>query len=190
VEDQGTQHLDEDQGGEWLPLAEAAAQLGVSVKTARRRLKAGEFTFRQVATQHGQAYEIWVARNGDTTTQTSTVNGAGTQRVDDVTTVELVRLVDRLQRENRDLAGLVGALQERVGTLQLALAAPKEPTSQERPFLEPSANAVVESTQKAVRTPQWPAMVALVVIAPPRPRPSPPKPRPAPPRPQPPRPKP
>jgi hypothetical protein len=128
VEDQGTQRLDDDQAGEWLPLAEAAAHIGVSVKTARRRLKAGELTSRQVSTQHGQAYEVWVARNGYTSTQTSTVTSAGTQRVD-ATTLELVRLVDRLQRENRDLAGLVGALQERVGTLQLALDPPKEPAS-------------------------------------------------------------
>jgi hypothetical protein len=63
-----------------------------------------------VATQHGQAYEVWVATSGHTATQTSTVNSAGTQRVDDVTTLELVRLVDRQQRENRDLAGLAGSL--------------------------------------------------------------------------------
>ena len=42
--------------------------------------------------------------------------------------LEALRVVDRPQRENRDLAGLVGALQERVGTLQaqLALQAPKQ----------------------------------------------------------------
>ena len=45
-----------------------------------------------------------------------------TQRVDDVTTLELVRLVDRLQRENRDLAGLVGSLQERNANLEAQLA--------------------------------------------------------------------
>jgi AraC-like DNA-binding protein len=59
VEDQGRQRIEDDQAGEWLPLAEAAAHIGVSVKTVRRRLKAGELTSRQVATQHGQAYEVW-----------------------------------------------------------------------------------------------------------------------------------
>jgi hypothetical protein len=146
VDDQGTQRLDDDQAGEWLPLADAAPLLGVSVKTARRRLKAGELTSRQVATQHGQAYEVWVTRNGHTSTQTSTVNAVGTQRVDDVTTVELVRLVDRLQRENRDLAGLVGSLQERNANLEAQLALPA-PISQERPFLRDSDGVAVEATQ-------------------------------------------
>ncbi len=149
MDDQGTQRLDDDQDGAWLSLAEAAAHLGVSVKTARRRLKAGELISRQVATAHGQAYEVWLPSNGTVVTQTSRLNDAGTQRVDDGTTVELVRLVDRLQRENRDLAGLVGALQERVGTLQaqLALAAPKEPASQNRPFLADSEGMSLDPTQ-------------------------------------------
>lgn len=59
---------------------------------------------------------------------------------------ELVHLVDRLQRENRDLAGLVGALQERVGTLQAALEAPKEPTAQERPISSDSDAVTAETT--------------------------------------------
>lgn len=147
VDEQGTQRLDIDQDGAWLPLADAAGHLGVSVKTARRRLKAGELTSRQVATQHGQAYEVWVTSNGHVTTQTSRVNGQGTQRVDDVTTVELVRLVDRLQRENRDLAGLVGSLQERVGNLQAQLALPEPVASPDRPISRDSEGSTIETTQ-------------------------------------------
>ncbi len=147
MDDQGTQRLDDDQAGAWLPLIAASAHLGVSVKTTRRRLKSGELVSRQVTTAHGQAYEVWLPSNGTMATQTSRLNSVGTQRVDDVTTVELVRLVDRLQRENRDLAGLVGALQERVGTLQLALDAPKEPVSTERPLERDSEHVPTEPTQ-------------------------------------------
>ena len=114
-------------------LTEAARHLGVSVKTARRRAKVGELLSRQVATQHGQAYEVWLRMGGHrpnsmgghvstvndqatrvATLTTATLDGQATQRVDDETTVELVRLVDRLQREARDLAGLVGLLQQRL----------------------------------------------------------------------------
>jgi hypothetical protein len=156
VEDQGTQRLDDDQDGNWLPLAEASAQLGVSIKTARRRLKAGELVARQVSTAHGQAYEIWLPTNGTAATQTSTVNGVTTQRVDDATTLELVRLVDRLQRENMQLAGLVGSLQERNANLeaQLALPAPVTSTVPEIAPQRDSEAPVVEPTQTSSETPQ------------------------------------
>jgi hypothetical protein len=161
VDDQGTQRLDDEQDGNWLPLAEASVQLGVSIKTARRRLKAGELVARQVSTAHGQAYEIWLPTNGAEATQTSTVNGVTTQRVDDATTLELVRLVDRLQRENMQLAGLVGSLQERNANLeaQLALPAPVTSTVPEIATGSPSVNVPVEPTQTSSepskRVPWW-----------------------------------
>jgi hypothetical protein len=73
-----------------------------------------------------------------------------TQRVDDATTLELVRLVDRLQRENMQLAGLVGSLQERNANLeaQLDLPAPVTSTVPESAPQSPSANDAAETTQK------------------------------------------
>jgi hypothetical protein len=73
---------------------------------------------------------------------------------------------------------------------QLALAAPKESAPQERPFSGDSEGLSAEPTQPVIRESQWPAMVAPVVVEPPKPRPAPPKPPPAPGRPRPPRPKP
>jgi hypothetical protein len=47
--------------GEWALLPRAAAHLGVSVHTLRRRIKRGELESRQVPSRHGPAYEVWVA---------------------------------------------------------------------------------------------------------------------------------
>jgi hypothetical protein len=79
-----------------------------------------------------------------------------TQRVDDATTLELVRLVDRLQRENMQLAGLVGSLQERNSNLeaQLALPAPVTSTVPEIAPQGDSEGPAVEPTQTSAETPQ------------------------------------
>jgi hypothetical protein len=134
VDDQGTQDLKQAPDGAWLSLTEAALELGLSAKTVRRRVRAGELLSRQVATQHGPAYEVWVGMgsqfNGAVTREPSMSTHAGTQR--DATTLELVRLVDRLQREDRDLAGMVGSLQQRLLFAEdriRALEAPREPST-------------------------------------------------------------
>ena len=46
--------------GEWLPLAEAARQLGVSIDTVRRRLKRHELPQRKVPMQGGHRWEVFV----------------------------------------------------------------------------------------------------------------------------------
>src|SRR5690349_15461017 len=42
----------------WVTIAEAAKHLGLSPDRVRRRLKAGEFEARQVATRYGPTWEI------------------------------------------------------------------------------------------------------------------------------------
>jgi len=46
--------------GAYYPLPQAAKLLGVSVVTLRRRIKRGQLDARQVSTQHGMAWEVWV----------------------------------------------------------------------------------------------------------------------------------
>ena len=46
--------------GAYFPLSQAAQLLGVSVVTLRRRIKRGELDARQVSTQHGMAWEVWI----------------------------------------------------------------------------------------------------------------------------------
>jgi hypothetical protein len=141
---------------EWVTLAEAARQLGVSVHAARRRVKAGTLAARQVPTRHGAMWEVCLDP-GATVAEGSRESGAGVaqpRRDPDASGVsELVGLVDRLQRENRDMAGLVGSLQARLHMveeqLQLALEAPKEEPVAVEPT--PAAEAV---SAPAVR-PWW-----------------------------------
>ena len=134
---------------EWVTLAEAARQLGVSVHAARRRVKAGTLAARQVPTRHGPMWEVCLDP-GATVVEGSRESGAGVthpRRNPDAAGVpELVGLVDRRQRENRDMAGLIGSLQTRMDVLlaqldqaQRALEAPKPEPMDAEPAPEPEA---------------------------------------------------
>jgi hypothetical protein len=102
--------------GAWLSLAEAARALGVSEKTARRRAKAGQLQARQVGTQHGPAWQVWVPNGVDVEGR---VDGTGTQAA---TMLELVRLVGELQGKAESAAMWQG----RAELLALRLAAAEE----------------------------------------------------------------
>lgn len=121
--------VDRDRIGAWVTLHAAADRLSISEKTVRRRVKAGQLEGRQVPTQHGPAWQVWVPM----TTSTSTVDVQDTvpDRVDQGTHsdlgpafLELVRLVDRLHDENRALIEAATVWQARADILahQLELA--------------------------------------------------------------------
>ena len=147
-------------GTRWYTLVEAAPVLGVSVDTVRRRLKRGELEARQVHTQHGPTWEVCLgaisterqdAAQGSANGAQGHAGGAaeGVAETDaGAGMVQLVALVDRLQRENRDLAGQVGFLTAQLAVANeriAALTAPQQPveasTAPESPDLttEPSA---------------------------------------------------
>jgi hypothetical protein len=77
--------------GEWVGLGEAGRRLGFSEKTARRRVKAGQLQGRQVSTQHGPTWQVWVPAGVDAAGR---VDSTGTLLA---TMLELVRLVGELQ---------------------------------------------------------------------------------------------
>lgn len=114
-----------DQVGEWLTLRGAAARLNLSEKTLRRRVKAGAVQARQVSTQHGQAWEVWVDGGQPTL---STVDGQGTQPVSTPELLEALRLVRDQQQIIIEMSGRLGYLQAELGQAReriLALEAPK-----------------------------------------------------------------
>jgi len=115
-------------GTGWYTLAEAAPVLGVSVDTVRRRLKRGELEGRQVHTQHGPTWEVCLGTSS-TERQDNAEGAAQGDAEGDAGhgIVRLVDLVDRLQRENRDLAGQVGFLTAQLATATERLAAPEAP---------------------------------------------------------------
>lgn len=117
--------VDSDQGGEWLSLRAAADRLGISEKTARRRVKRGDLQGRQVSTQHGQAWEVWVAQRVPTAGR---VDAEGTPPVQGPELLEALRLIERQQQTIMELSGRVGYLQAELGQAReriLALEAPK-----------------------------------------------------------------
>ncbi len=140
---------DAQQNG-WLTLAEAAAALGVSPDTVRRRIRRGDL----VATHHARQVRVRVDGMHSNLHGSNGVHGSlpgNAVQEQSEGLLEALRLVDRLQRENRDLAGLVGQLQERVSTLQhqLALPAPVMSTSPERPLERDSDASTVERAQES-----------------------------------------
>jgi hypothetical protein len=147
---------------EWIPLDAAARQLGISIHAARRRVKSGTLAGRRTQTRYGLVWEVCLD-DGATVAPDSRNGSAGVTsglRTPDAGVpggfVELVSLVDRLQRENRDMAGLIGSLQTRVEVLsgqleqtQRALEAPKgEQTT-------PGPSAAVEPATEAQTRPWW-----------------------------------
>ncbi len=129
-------------GTRWYTIAEAAPILGVSVDTVRRRVKRGQLEARQVHTQHGPTWEVCL---GTVSTEhqdadrrpANGAHGHAGGNAEGIAggnagagMVQLVALVDRLQRENRDLAGQVGYLQACVQMHEetiRALTAPRQP---------------------------------------------------------------
>ena len=152
---------------EWMTIAEAAKRLGLSPDRVRRRLKAGEFHARQVASRYGPTWEIHL---GDLTQRDSAAPGvaptaaprvAAAPRVipslvedeesDDEgpAAVELVRLVRHQQDQLTQLAGQVGFLQAQLQqaqeTLRLLQAPPDgvEPEAAETKTEEPAQTVVM-----------------------------------------------
>jgi excisionase family DNA binding protein len=118
----------DDGAGRWFTIAEVAPLLGVSVDTVRRRLKRGQLEARQVHTQHGPTWEVCL---GDLQGHAAAVPMQAAQgAAEGPAMLEALRLVDRLQRENRELAERVGFLHAQLGEAReriRMLEAPKEP---------------------------------------------------------------
>ncbi len=106
------------ESGEWLTLSQAAARLRVSIDTLRRRIKRQELQSRLVVTRYGPTYQVCIGEAPMVSTREDpaegrrdgTAHGGGSGEG----MRELVRLVERLQQENRDLAIRVGYLEAQV----------------------------------------------------------------------------
>lgn len=123
----------EDDGA--LSVDQAAAHFGVSERTIHRRIKQGQLQARKVDTPRGQVWRVYVDGSA-VIDDTSAVKHDSTMHPAKAgETIEMVRLVDRLTRENTQLAGQVGYLQRQVQeqqeTIQRLLAPPKDEPAEE-----------------------------------------------------------
>jgi hypothetical protein len=157
-------------GGAWLGLRDAARALGISEKTARRWVKAGQLRGRQVPTQHGAAWEAWVPGGVDAAGR---VDGGGTQAM---TMLELVRLVGELQAKAESAAMWQGRAELLAAELASAratiraLEAPREaptgaPQSRQEGQETASPGGVVQEPTPEQPAPWWRRLWAAVAGA-------------------------
>jgi excisionase family DNA binding protein len=113
-------------------VKDAAARLGVSERTIRRRIKDRVIDAQQVPTAQGYEWRVYL----DTpAVQVDTPSTRHAGKLDGTPAPELMKaleMVDRLQRENQQLAGQLGFLQARVQEQERTIArlmAPQEPES-------------------------------------------------------------
>ncbi len=126
---------------EGLTIKQAAAQLGISADSVRRRIKSGALEAFRVPTAQGYEWRIALMRQppgdsrqvGGTPTQDATQLGSAPMQEHQAVMQPLMEMVDRLHRENMQLAGRVGFLEGRLQDaeqkiLMLSAPATAEPT--------------------------------------------------------------
>jgi len=92
---------------EGLTITQAAKSLRLSPKTIRRHIKEGKIPYKLVPGKYGDEYRI-------TELPPHTIKE---QPLDTTPTLTL-DIIHRLEQENRNLAGQLGAAQERIRTLE------------------------------------------------------------------------
>jgi excisionase family DNA binding protein len=118
-------------------LQDAAALLGCSLNTLRRKIKAGEIHAERIERPQGHVWQVYLStlqppnqQEGQHPPSTLQQPAGSVQHPpdtqDSAAAVELVRLVEKLQQQNLELAGRVGYLQAELSQAreQLALMAP------------------------------------------------------------------
>ena len=155
-------HLDgtSDQVDGNLTLKDAAAFYGISERTLRRRIKEG--TVAAYKQQTAQGYE-WRVRVGGMRGQMDTPAGRQNGQVDGTPVnaavhvdaapaapevLKALELVDRLQRDNQQLAGQVGFLQAKLQDAERQIALLSAPAEEAPSIAEPAPAA-------APRRPWW-----------------------------------
>lgn len=123
---------------EGLTIKQAAAQLGISPDSVRRRIKSGALEAFRVPTAQGYEWRIALTHRppsasrqvGGTPTQDAAQLGSAPMQDRQANTQPLVEMVERLHRENMQLAGRVGFLEGKLQDAEqkiLALSAPVNP---------------------------------------------------------------
>lgn len=149
------QDAEQDRG---LTVAEAAAHLGVSSDTVRRRIRRGDLRAMQVPTPNGPAWRVLL---GVLPSAMSTLDGVPSSPAMHVEAPLLAQLLADAQAELVRKAEAAAMWQARAEFLasqleqaQLALTAPREAASQERPISNVSEGVPVEPSQTPRETPQ------------------------------------
>jgi len=95
-------------------VADAAKALGVSTRTIRRHLKDGKLPFTKIDGQFGPEYRI-------TELPESQKPADPPETITELSGTIALDMIKRLEEENRNLAGQLGAAQEKIRNLLLNL---------------------------------------------------------------------
>jgi len=95
------------QNREGLSIGQAAKAMRLSPKTVRRHIKEGRISYKLVPGKYGNEYRI-----------TELPPDRIAQEALDKTPALAIDIIHRLEQENRNLAGQLGATQERIRTLE------------------------------------------------------------------------
>ena len=139
--------------GRSLSLAEAAEHLGVSERTVLRRIRKGQLQAHKADTPYGPGWRVTldISPDGAPSTVPTTPDNMPTTGDTAPTSPEFMkmleiveedrRLIDRLQRENQQMAGQLGfmqaKLQEAEKTIALLMAPKDEPLAEPEPPADP-----------------------------------------------------
>ena len=107
------------QNREGLSIGQAAKAMRLSPKTVRRHIKEGKIPYKLVPGKYGEEYRI-----------TELPPDKIREGALDKTPTLAIDIIHRLEQENRNLAGQLGAAQERIRTLEnqvKLLTAAKQP---------------------------------------------------------------
>lgn len=144
-----------------LTLEQAAATLGLSVTTVRRRVKQKKLRATLVTGEHGPEYRVHLESDladhpvGD---REQVVDQPEQERLgtDQPAVTSLVALVDRLTTENGRLQDERAELYGRLGFLQAQLQAKDEQIKALAAPKEPEPNAANSDGSAAPSPPRWP----------------------------------
>ena len=109
--------------GQGYSIPEAAKLIGISTRQVRRYISKGKLKAELVPGKFGMEYRITVI-------PPDLVKGKTLEQPFDFTPTMAMDIIKTLQEENRNLAGQLGAAQERIKSLEehvKLLAAPKKP---------------------------------------------------------------
>ena len=177
--------------------AEAAARLGISERTVQRRLKQGTLYGYKIDTGRGEVWRVVLDGMGDTPPVQPDVMPAKATSMVDVTTSGVTEFahavidelrqeyrdeLERLRRDNQQLAGQVGYLQRQVveqqETIQRLLAAPTEepeltdvtPQAPSQADSSPDWQAIAQALEERVKRLEEPPVEPEASAAPEQPR--------------------
>ena len=159
-----------EHAGTWASLAEAAAILGCSVDTVRRRIRRGELHAMQDAGRHGPTWRVLLSATPGTmptlgsTPSVDDVTPSATPSAgeDNAALLEALRMLDAMRQENRDLAGQVGYFQARAQVLDERVKMLEAPKPDPEPA--PPANESVRRRTRPQLVPIARALAALALV--------------------------